>query len=146
MDLTFTLADLTATSACEMRLYTELRERAQKQSARPTHEKLERAREAYRECLRVLTAGGMVGSGVDGSGVVSGEHAGGTARPLPLVATSAAGLTYTVELDRLGCPAAGSTAESNTARIVCTPHLGEAAHRALLRGALAAHLLTASAT
>ncbi len=33
MDLTFTLADLTATSACEMRLYTELRERAQKQSA-----------------------------------------------------------------------------------------------------------------
>ena len=146
MDLTFTLADLTATSACEMRLYTELRERAQKQSARPTHEKLERAREAYRECLRVLTAGGMVGSGVAGSGVVSGEHAGGTARPLPLVATSAAGLTYTVELDRLGCPAAGSTAESNTARIVCTPHLGEAAHRALLRGALAAHLLTASAT
>ena len=146
MDLTFTHADLTATSACEMRLYTELRERAQKQSARPTHEKLERAREAYRECLRVLTAGGMVGSGVAGSGVVSGEHAGGTARPLPLVATSAAGLTYTVELDRLGCPAAGSTAESNTARIVCTPHLGEAAHRALLRGALAAHLLTASAT
>ena len=146
MDLTFTLADLTATSACEMRLYTELRERAQKQSARPTHEKLERAREAYRECLRVLTAGGMVGSGVAGSEVVSGEHAGGTARPLPLVATSAAGLTYTVELDRLGCPAAGSTAESNTARIVCTPHLGEAAHRALLRGALAAHLLTASAT
>ena len=146
MDLTFTLADLTATSACELRLYTELRERAQKQSARPTHEKLERAREAYRECLRVLTAGGMVGSGVAGSGVVSGEHAGGTARPLPLVATSAAGLTYTVELDRLGCPAAGSTAESNTARIVCTPHLGEAAHRALLRGALAAHLLTASAT
>lgn len=68
MDLTFTLADLTATSACEMRLYTELRERAQKQSARPTHEKLERAREAYRECLRVLTAGGMVGSGVAGSG------------------------------------------------------------------------------
>ena len=146
MDLTFTLADLTATSACEMRLYTELRERAQKQSARPTHEKLERAREAYRECLRVLTAGGMVGSGVAGSGVVSGEHAGGTARPLPLVATSAAGLTYTVELDRLGCPAADNTAESNTAQIVCTPHLGEAAHRALLRGALAAHLLTASAT
>ena len=141
MDLTFTLADLTATSACEMRLYTELRERAQKQSARPTHEKLERAREAYRECLRVLTAGGMVGSGV-----VSGEHAGGTARPVPLVATSAAGLTYTVELDRLERPAADSTAESNTARIVCTPHLGEAAHRALLRGALAAHLLTASAT
>lgn len=146
MDLTFTLADLTATSACELRLYTELQERAQKQTARPAPEKSERAREAYRECLRVLTAGGMVGSGVAGSGVVSGEHAGGTARPLPLVATSAAGLTYTVELDRLGCPAAGSTAESNTARIVCTPHLGEAAHRALLRGALAAHLLTASAT
>ena len=141
MDLTFTLADLTATSACELRLYTELRERAQKQSARPTHEKLERAREAYRECLRVLTTGGMVGSGV-----VSGEHAGGTARPVPLVATSAAGLTYTVKLDRLDCPAADSTAESNTAQIVCTPHLGEAAHRALLRGALAAHLLTASAT
>ena len=141
MDLTFTLADLTATSACEMRLYTELRERAQKQSARPAPEKSERAREAYRECLRVLTEGGMVGSGV-----VSGEHAGGTARPVPLVATSAAGLTYTVELDRLDCPAADSTAESNTARIVCTPHLGEAAHRALLRGALAAHLLTASAT
>ena len=141
MDLTFTLADLTATSTCELRLYTELRERAQKQSARPTHEKLERAREAYRECLRVLTTGGMVGSGV-----VSGEHAGGTARPVPLVATSAAGLTYTVKLDRLDCPAADSTAESNTAQIVCTPHLGEAAHRALLRGALAAHLLTASAT
>ena len=35
MDLTFTLADLTATSACELRLYTELRERAQKQSAPP---------------------------------------------------------------------------------------------------------------
>ncbi|MBS5261682.1 MAG: hypothetical protein KHY54_07890, partial [Roseburia sp.] len=114
-------AYLTATSACEMRLYTELRERAQKQSARPTHEKLERAREAYRECLRVLTEGGMVGSGV-----VSGEHAGGTARPVPLVATSATGLTYTVELDRLDCPVAISTAESNTARIVCTPHLGEA--------------------
>ena len=141
MDLTFTLADLTATSACEMRLYTELRERAQKQSARPTHEKLERAREAYRECLRVLTTGGMVGSGV-----VSGEHAGGTARPVPLVATSAAGLTYTVELDRLEYSPENSTAESNTAQIVCTPHLGEAAHRALLRGALAAHLLTASAT
>ena len=141
MDLTFTLADLTATSACELRLYTELRERTQKQSARTTPEKSERAREAYRECLRVLTEGGMVGSGV-----VSGEHAGGTARPVPLVATSAAGLTYTVELDRLDCPAANSTAESNTARIVCTPHLGEAAHRALLRGALAAHLLTASAT
>ena len=141
MDLTFTLADLTATSACELRLYTELRERTQKQSARTTPEKSERAREAYRECLRVLTEGGMVGSGV-----VSGEHAGGTARPVPLVATSAAGLTYTVELDRLDCPAANSTAESNTARIACTPHLGEAAHRALLRGALAAHLLTASAT
>ena len=141
MDLTFTLADLTATSTCELRLYTELQERAQKQSAHPTPEKLDRAREAYRECLRALTAGGMVGSGVVGS-----EHAGGTARPVPLVATSAAGLTYTVELDRLDCPAADSTAESNTARIVCTPHLGEAAHRALLRGALAAHLLTASAT
>ena len=141
MDLTFTLADLTATSACEMRLYTELRERAQKQSARPTHEKLERAREAYRECLRVLTEGGLVGSGV-----VSGEHAGGTARPVPLMATSAAGLTYTVELDRLEYSPENSTTESNTARIVCTPHMGEAAHRALLRGALAAHLLTASAT
>lgn len=141
MNLTFTLADLTATSACELRLYTELRERAQKQSARPAPEKSECAREAYRECLRVLTEGGMVGSGV-----VSGEHAGGTARPVPLVATSAAGLTYTVELDRLDCPVADSTAESNTALIVCTPHLGEAAHRALLRGALAAHLLTASAT
>ena len=35
MDLTFTLADLTATSACELRLYTELRECAQKQSALP---------------------------------------------------------------------------------------------------------------
>lgn len=146
MDLTFTLADLTATSACEMRLYTELRERAQKQSARPTHEKLERAREAYRECLRVLTEGGMVGSAVVGSGVVSGEHPGGTVHPLPLVATSAAGLTYTVELDRLEYSPENSTAESNTARIVCTPHLSEAAHRALLRGALAAHLLTASAT
>lgn len=146
MDLTFTLADLTATSACELRLYTELRERAQKQSAHPTPEKSERAREAYRECLRVLTEGGMVGSEV-----VSGEPAGGTARPVPLVATSAAGLTYTVELDRLeyspenGTPE-NSTAEGDTARIVCTPHLGEAAHRALLRGALAAHLLTASAT
>ena len=146
MDLTFTLADLTATSTCELRLYTELRERAQKQSAHPTPEKSERAREAYRECLRVLTEGGMVGSGMVGSGVVSGEHAGGTAHPVPLVATSAAGLTYTVELDRLDCPAADSAAESNTAQIVCTPHLGEAAHRALLRGALAAHLLTASAT
>lgn len=145
MNLTFTLADLTATSACELRLYTELRERAQKQSARPAPEKSERAREAYRECLRALTAGGMIGSAVVGSGVVSSEHAGGTARPVPLVATSAAGLTYTVELDRLDCPVADSTAESNTALIVCTPHLGEAAHRALLRGALAAHLLTASA-
>lgn len=141
MDLTFTLADLTATSACELGLYTELRERAQKQSAHPTSEKSERAREAYRECLRVLTEGG----------VVTGEHAGGKARPVPLAATSAAGLTYTVELDRLeyavtnGAPA-DSTAEGNTARIICTPHLGEAAHRALLRGALAAHLLTASAT
>lgn len=138
MDLTFTLADLTATSACELRLYTELRERAQKQSARPAPEKSERAREAYRECLRVLTEGG----------VVTGEHAGGKARPVPLVATSAAGLTYTVELDRLeyavtnGAPA-DSTAEGNTARIICTPRLGEAAHRALLRGALAAHLLAA---
>ena len=130
MDLTFTLADLTATSACELRLYTELQERAQKQSARPTPEKSERAREAYRECLRALAEGGMVG----------GEHAGGTARPVPLVATSAAGLTYTVELDRLERPTANSVA-----RIVCTPHLGEAAHRALLRGALAAHLLTAGA-
>lgn len=143
MDLTFTLADLTATSACEMRLYTELQERAQKQTGCPAE--LERAREAYRECLRVLTAGGMVGSGV-----VGGEHAGGKARPVPLVATSAAGLTYTVELDRLeyavtnGAPA-NSTAEGNTARIICTPHLGEAAHRALLRGALVAHLLTAGA-
>lgn len=136
MDLTFTLTDLTATSACELRLYTEFRERVQNQSAHPTPEKSERAREAYRECLRALTEGR----------VVTGEHAGGTARPVPLVATSAAGLTYTVELDRLDCPAEDSTAESNTARIVCTPHLGEAAHRALLRGALAAHLLTASAT
>lgn len=136
MDLTFTLADLTATSACELGLYTELWERAQNQSARPTPEKSKCAREAYRECLRALTAGGTVGSGV-----VSGEHAGGTARPVPLVATSAAGLTYTVELDRLDCPAADSTA-----RIVCTPHLGEATHRALLRGTLAAHLLTAGAT
>lgn len=138
MDLTFTLADLTATSACELRLYTELQERAQKQTARPAPEKSERAREAYRECLRALTEGG----------VVTGEHAGGTAHPVPLVAISAAGLTYTVELDRLeyavtnGAPA-DSTAEGNTARIICTPHLGEAAHRALLRGALAAHLLAA---
>lgn len=136
MDLTFTLADLSATSACELGLYTELQKRAQKQSARPTPEESEHAREAYRECLRALTAGGTVCSGV-----VSSEHAGGTARPVPLVATSAAGLTYTVELDRLDCPAADSTA-----RIVCTPHLGEATHRALLRGALAAHLLTAGAT
>ena len=133
MDLTFTLADLTATSACELGLYTELQERAQKQTARPAESELERAREAYRECLRVLTEGG----------VVTGEHAGGTAHPVPLVATSAAGLTYTVELDRLDCLAEDSTAEGNTARIICTPHLGEAAHRALLRGALAAHLLTA---
>ena len=138
MDLTFTLADLTATSACELRLYTELRERAQKQTARPAESELERAREAYRECLRVLTEGG----------VVTGEHADGKARPVPLAATSAAGLTYTVELDRLeyavtnGAPA-DSTAEGNTARIICTPCLGEAAHRALLRGALAAHLLAA---
>lgn len=138
MDLTFTLADLTATSACELRLYTELRERAQKQTARPAESELERACEAYRECLRVLTEGG----------VVTGEHADGKARPVPLVATSAAGLTYTVELDRLeyavtnGAPA-DSTAEGNTAQIVCTPCLGEAAHRALLRGALAAHLLAA---
>lgn len=146
MDLTFTLADLTATSACELRLYTELRERAQKQSARPTHEKSERAHEAYRECLQVLTEGGMVGSGVVSGEVVGGEHSGGTPRPVPLVATSAAGLTYTVELDRLEYSPENSTAESNTARIVCTPHLSEAAHRALLRGALAAHLLTASAT
>lgn len=131
MDLTFTLADLTATSTCELRLYTKLQERAQKQSAHPTPEKSERAHEAYRECLRALTEGGMVG----------GEHASGTARPVPLVATSAAGLTYTVELDRLERPTANSVA-----RIVCTPHLGEAAHRALLRGALAAHLLTADAT
>lgn len=131
MDLTFTLADLTATSACELGLYTELRERAQKQSAHPTSEKSERAREAYRECLRALTEGGAVG----------GEQTDGTAHPVPLAATSAAGLTYTVELDRLECPAA-----DNTARIVCTPHLGEATHRALLRGALAAHLLTANAT
>ena len=129
MDLTFTLADLTATSACELRLYTELQERAQKQSARPTE--LERTREAYRKCLRALTEGG----------VVTGEHTGGKVRPVPLVATSAAGLTYTVELDRLEY-----SPENSTARIVCTPHLGEAAHRALLRGALAAHLLTGGAT
>lgn len=140
MDLTFTLADLTATSTCELRLYTELRERAQKQSAHPTPEKLDRAREAYRECLRVLAEGGMVSAGAASSGVVGSKHADGTARPVPLVATSAAGLTYTVELDRLEHPTANSVA-----RIVCTPHLGEAAHRALLRGALAAHLLTAGA-
>ena len=146
MDLTFTLAALTATSTCELRLYTELRERAQKQSAHPTPEKSERAHEAYRECLQVLTEGGMVGSGVVSGEVVGGEHSGGTPRPVPLVATSAAGLTYTVELDRLEYSPENSTAESNTARIVCTPHLSEAAHRALLRGALAAHLLTASAT
>lgn len=138
MDLTFTLADLTATSSCELGLYTVLRERAQKQTARPAPEKSERAREAYRECLRVLTEGG----------VVTGEHADGKARPVPLAATSAAGLTYTVELDRLeyavtnGAPV-DSTAEGNTARIICTPRPGEAAHRALLRGALAAHLLAA---
>ena len=124
MDLTFTLADLTATSACELGLYTELRERAQKQSAHPTSEKSERAREAYRECLRALTAGGMVGSGV-----VSGEQTDGTAHPVPLVATSAAGLTYTVELDRLECAVTNgapknNTAESGTARIVCTPPPG----------------------
>lgn len=146
MDLTFTLADLTATSACELGLYTVLRERMRRQATRPTPEESERAREAYRECLRVLTAGGMVGSGV-----VSGERAGGTAHPVPLVATSAAGLTYTVELDRLECAVTNgtpknNTAESGTARIVCTPHPGEAAHRALLRGALAAHLLSAGVT
>ncbi len=137
MDLTFTLADLTATSACELRLYTELQERAQKQSARPTDSELERAREAYRKCLRMLTEGGVVG----------GERAGSKARPVPLVATSAAGLSYTVELDRLEYAVTNSAPENSTAhaRIVCTPHLGEAAHRALLRGALAAHLLTAGA-
>ena len=133
MDLTFTLADLTATSACELGFYTALRERMRRQATRPTLEESERAREAYRECLRVLTEGGAVG----------GEQTDGTAHPVPLVATSAAGLTYTVELDRLDCPAPDSTAEGNTARIVCTPHPGEAAHRALLRGALAVHLLTA---
>ena len=135
MDLTFTLVDLTATSACELRLYTELQARARKQSARPTPEESARAREAYRECLRVLAEGG----------VVDGNHAGGTARPVPLVAASAAGLTYTVGLDRLEYVPENSTAEGNTARIICTPHLGEAAHRALLRGALAAHLLNAGA-
>ena len=146
MDLTFTLADLTATSACELGLYTVLRERMRRQATRPTPEESERAREAYRECLRVLTAGGMVGSGA-----VGGEQTDGTAHPVPLVATSAAGLTYTVELDRLECAVtngapADSTAEGNTARIICTPHPGEAAHRALLRGALAAHLLSAGVT
>ena len=138
MDLTFTLADLTATSACELGLYTVLRERMRRQATRPTPEESERAREAYRECLRALTEGGAVG----------GEQTDGTAHPVPLVATSAAGLTYTVELDRLECAVTNgapenNTAESGTARIVCTPHPGEAAHRALLRGALAAHLLTA---
>lgn len=151
MDLTFTLADLTATSACELGLYTELWERAQKQTARPTSEKSKCAREVYRECLRGLAEGGMVGAGAVGSGVVGSEHAGGAARSVPLVATSAAGLTYTVELDRLECAVtngapADSTAEGNTARIICTPHPGEAAHRALLRGALAAHLLSAGVT
>lgn len=141
MDLTFTLADLAATSACELGLYTVLRERMRRQATRPTPEESERAREAYRECLRVLTEGGAVG----------GEHAGGKAHPVPLVATSAAGLTYTVELDRLECAVTNgapenNTAESGTARIVCTPHPGEAAHRALLRGALAAHLLSAGVT
>ncbi|WP_294627173.1 DEAD/DEAH box helicase [uncultured Rothia sp.] len=133
MDLTFTLADLTATSDCELRLYTELQERAQKQTGRPAEPELE----AYRECLRVLTEGGMV----------TGEHAGGKAHPVPLVATSAAGLTYTVELDRLEYAVTNSAPADSTAhgRIICTPHLGEAAHRALLRGALAAHLLTAGA-
>ncbi|WP_315431900.1 AAA domain-containing protein [uncultured Rothia sp.] len=139
MDLTFTLADLTATSTCELRLYTELQERAQKQTAHPAE--LERARGAYRECLRTLAVGGTVGSGMGGSGAVGGEHAGGTVHPVPLVATSTAGLTYTVELDRLEY-----VPENSTARIICIPHLGEAAHRALLRGVLAAHLLTAGAT
>lgn len=143
MDLTFTLADLAATSACELGLYTVLRERMRRQATRPTPEESERAREAYRECLRALTEGGMVDSGV-----VGGEQTDGTARPVPLVATSAAGLTYTVELDRLECAVTNgapenNTAESGTARIVCTPHPGEAAHRTLLRGALAAHLLSA---
>ena len=141
MDLTFTLADLTATSACELGLYTVLRERMRRQATRPTPEEPERAREVYRECLRVLTEGGAVG----------GEQTDGTAPPVPLVATSAAGLTYTVELDRLECAVTNgapenNTAESGTARIVCTPHPGEAAHRALLRGALAAHLLSAGVT
>ena len=141
MDLTFTLADLTATSACELGLYTVLRERMRRQATRPTPEESERAREVYRECLRVLTEGGAVG----------GEQTDGTAHPVPLVATSAAGLTYTVELDRLECAVTNgapenNTAESGTARIVCTPHPGEAAHRALLRGALAAHLLSAGVT
>lgn len=133
MDLTFTLADLTATSACELGLYTVLRERMRRQATRPTPEESERAREAYRECLRVLTEGGAVG----------GEQTDGTAHPVPLVATSAAGLTYTVELDRLECAVTNGAPADSTARIVCTPHPGEAAHRALLRGALAAHLLAA---
>ena len=141
MDLTFTLADLTATSACELGLYTELRERMRRQAARPTPEESERAREAYRECLRALTEGGAVG----------GEQTDGAAHPVPLAATSAAGLTYTVELDRLECAVTNgapknNTAESNTAQITCTPHPGEAVHRALLRGALAAHLLSAGVT
>lgn len=141
MDLTFTLADLTATSACELGLYTVLRERMRRQATHPTPEESERAREAYRECLRVLAEGGAVG----------GEQTDGTAHPVPLVATSAAGLAYTVELDRLECAVTNgapenNTAESGTARIVCTPHPGEAAHRALLRGALAAHLLSAGVT
>ena len=135
MDLTFTLVDLTATSACELRLYTELQARARKQSARPTPEESARAREAYRECLRVLAEGG----------VVDGNHAGGTAHPVPLTATSAAGLTYTVGLDRLDYSPTNGAPAASTARIICTPHPGEAAHRALLRGALAAHLLTAGA-
>ena len=136
MDLTFTLADLTATSACELGLYTVLRERMRRQATRPTPEESERAREAYRECLRVLTEGGAVG----------GEQTDGTAHPVPLVATSAAGLTYTVELDRLECAVTNGAPADSTARIVCTPHPGEAAHRALLRGALAAHLLSAGVT
>ena len=63
MDLTFTLADLTATSACELRLYTELQERAQKQSAHPTPEKSERAREVGRRGRRGLPKGGVTGGG-----------------------------------------------------------------------------------
>ena len=131
MDLTITLADLTATSACELRLYTELRERAQKQPAHLTPREVRARREAYRKCLRALTAGGMVGSGVVGS-----EHAGGTARPVPLVATSAAGLTYTVELDRLEYfRLRTAPPRAIPPELPRTPHLGEAAHRALLRGA-----------